>query len=159
MLNAKETTDTTCCTRENEFYLSYEFFSYDRHDRCDRYNDMETRLKIHGNIINGSTVTDRTTGLRKKKKDWIELLLSKKVSGSHLVGSALRFSIEKKIVSMDATHEQHVIPLNSEESTFFLNVLLSMAYCKLYRESNPNKMALLASMNNRLLDPGLFLDQ
>ena len=30
---------------ENEFYLSYEFFSYDNHDRYDRYNDMETRLK------------------------------------------------------------------------------------------------------------------
>ena len=40
MLNTKETTDTTCCTRYNEFYLSYEFFSYDRHDR---YNDMKTR--------------------------------------------------------------------------------------------------------------------
>ena len=37
-------------------------------DRCDRYNDMETRLEIHGNIINGSTVTDRTTDLKKKKK-------------------------------------------------------------------------------------------
>ena len=49
MLNAKETTDTTCCTRLNEFYLSYEFFSYDGHDRCDRYNDMETRLKKTGN--------------------------------------------------------------------------------------------------------------
>ena len=108
---------------------------------------METRLEIHGNIINGSTVTDRTTDLKKKgkkKKDWIELLLSKKVSDSHLVGTALRFSIEKKIVSMDATHEQRVIPLNSEEGTFFLNVSLSMAYCKLYRESNHNKMALLA---------------
>ena len=45
MLNTKETTDTTCCTRWNEFYLSYELFSYDRHDRNDRYNDMETRLK------------------------------------------------------------------------------------------------------------------
>ena len=41
MLNTKETTDTTFCTRQNEFYLSYEFFSYDRHDR---YNHMETRL-------------------------------------------------------------------------------------------------------------------
>ena len=27
-----------------KFYLCYEFFSYDRHDR---YNDMETRLKIY----------------------------------------------------------------------------------------------------------------
>ena len=44
MLNKKETTDTTCCTRQSEFYLSYELFSYDRHDRYDKYNDMETRL-------------------------------------------------------------------------------------------------------------------
>ena len=29
-----------------KFYLSYEFFSYDGHDRYDRYNDMETRLKV-----------------------------------------------------------------------------------------------------------------
>ena len=28
-----------------KLYLSYEFFSYDWHDRYDRYNDMETRLK------------------------------------------------------------------------------------------------------------------
>ena len=42
MLNTKEMTYTTCCTRWNEFYLSYDFFSYDRYDR---YNDMETRLK------------------------------------------------------------------------------------------------------------------
>ena len=27
-----------------KLYLSYEFFSYDRHDR---YNDMETRRKQH----------------------------------------------------------------------------------------------------------------
>ena len=40
MLNTKETTDTLCCKRYNEFYLSYEIFSYDRHD------DMETRLKV-----------------------------------------------------------------------------------------------------------------
>ena len=40
MLNTKETTDSTCCTRKNEFYLSYEFFSIDRHDRYDRYNDI-----------------------------------------------------------------------------------------------------------------------
>ena len=26
----------------NKFYLSFDFFSYDRHDR---YNDMETRLE------------------------------------------------------------------------------------------------------------------
>ena len=29
-----------------KLYLSYEFFSYDGHDRYDRYNDMETRLKV-----------------------------------------------------------------------------------------------------------------
>ena len=27
-----------------KLYLSYEFFSYDRRDRYDRYNDMETKL-------------------------------------------------------------------------------------------------------------------
>ena len=31
-----------------KLYLSYEFFSYDRHDR---YNDMETRLKICWKIV------------------------------------------------------------------------------------------------------------
>ena len=34
-----------------KFYLSYEFFSYDRQDRYDRYNDMETRLKLSNNDI------------------------------------------------------------------------------------------------------------
>ena len=47
MLNTTETSDTTCCTRKNEFYLSYEFFSFDRHDR---YNDMETRLKFKATV-------------------------------------------------------------------------------------------------------------
>ena len=37
-----------------------------------------------------------------------------------------------------------VTPLNSEEGTFFLNVILPMAYSKLYRESGPNKMVPLA---------------
>ena len=36
---------------------------------------------------------------------------------------------------LDATRERHVIPLNSEEGTIFLNVILRMAYSKLYRES------------------------
>ena len=40
---------------------------------------------------------------------------------------------------MDATRERHVIPLNSEEGTIFLNVILPMAYSKLYRESGPKK--------------------
>ena len=47
MLNTTETRDTTCCTSKNEFYLSYEFFSFDRHDR---YNDMETRLKFKATV-------------------------------------------------------------------------------------------------------------
>ena len=54
-----------------------------------------------------------------------------------------------------------MIPLNSEEDTIFLNVILPLAYSKLYRESGPNKMAPLASIcwseNNRLLDPVFFL--
>ena len=47
---------------------------------------------------------------------------------------------------MDATRERHAIPLNSEEGTIFLNVILPMAYSKLYPESGPNKMAPLASI-------------
>ena len=43
-----DTTDTTIWKPGLKLYLSYEFFSYDRHDRCDRYNDMETRLKDNG---------------------------------------------------------------------------------------------------------------
>ena len=58
MLNTKETTDTTCCTRWNEFYLSYEFFSYDRHDR---YNDMETRLKSVRSLQGCIRSTKRTS--------------------------------------------------------------------------------------------------
>ena len=50
-----------------------------------------------------------------------------------------------------------VIPLNSEEGKFFLNVILTTAYSKLYLESGPNKMAPLASImweqEHRLLDP------
>ena len=40
-----------------------------------------------------------------------------------------------------------VIPLNGEEGTFFLNVILPMAYStsKLYCEGGRNKMAPLAS--------------
>ena len=39
-----------------------------------------------------------------------------------------------------------VIPLNSVEGKFFLNVILTTAYSKLYRVSGPNKMAPLASI-------------
>ena len=56
---------------------------------------------------------------------------------------------------LDATRERHAIPLNSEEGTILLNVILPMAYSKLYRESGPNEMAPL-SENNRLLDPVFF---
>jgi len=42
---------------------------------------------------------------------------------------------------LDATRERHAIPLNSEEGAIFLNLILPMAYSKLYRESGPNKMA------------------
>ena len=59
--------------------------------------------------------------------------------------------------SLNATREQHVIPLNSAEGTFFLTIILPMACSKLYCESGPNEMAPLASIlwerNNRLLDP------
>jgi len=50
-MNFFRTTDTTDATDATmwkpglKLYLSYEFFSCDRHDRYDRYNDMETRLK------------------------------------------------------------------------------------------------------------------
>ena len=47
---------------------------------------------------------------------------------------------------MDATRKRHANPLNSEQGTIFLNVILPMAYSKLYRESGPNKMAPLASI-------------
>ena len=47
---------------------------------------------------------------------------------------------------LDATRERQVTPLNSEEDAFSLNVILSMAYSKLYCESGPNKMAPLASI-------------
>ena len=47
---------------------------------------------------------------------------------------------------LDATRERHAIPLNSEEGTILLNVILPMAYSKLNRESGPNKMAPLASI-------------
>ena len=52
---------------------------------------------------------------------------------------------------LNATSERQVIPLNSEEdlattiicslsalNTLFLNVILPLAYSKLYRESDPN---------------------
>ena len=41
MLNTKKKRQIQLVARD-EFYLSYEFFSYDRHDK---YDDMETRLK------------------------------------------------------------------------------------------------------------------
>ena len=42
---------------------------------------------------------------------------------------------------LGATYERHVIALNSEEGTLSLNVILPIAYSKLYRQSGPNKMA------------------
>jgi len=36
---------------------------------------------------------------------------------------------------LDATRERLVIPLNSEEGIFFLNVILPIAYSKLYSKS------------------------
>ena len=36
---------------------------------------------------------------------------------------------------LDATRERHVIPLNSEEGIFFLNVILPIACSKLYTKS------------------------
>ena len=40
----------------------------------------------------------------------------------------------------------YLISLNSEEGTFFLNVILRVACSKLYRQSGPNKMAPLVSI-------------
>ena len=53
-------------------------------------------------------------------------------------------ALRRKIIWKSITRERHVIPLYGEEGTFFLNVVLPMAYSKLYRESGPNKMAPLA---------------
>ena len=46
-----DTTDTRIWKPGLKLYLSYEFFSYDRHDR---YNDMETRLKERERTSNTS---------------------------------------------------------------------------------------------------------
>jgi len=50
MLNTTETRDTTCCTRKNEFYLSYEFFSFGGRGGCGGCGDMETRLKFKATV-------------------------------------------------------------------------------------------------------------
>ena len=55
---------------------------------------------------------------------------------------------EKQENHLDATRERQVTPLNSEEAAFSLNVILSVAYSKLYCESGPNKMAPLASISS-----------
>ena len=64
---------------------------------------------------------------------------------------------------LDATRERHVIPLNSEEGPFFLNVILPIAYSKLYSKIGPNKMVPLASMGPRTIGCSIqsffFLDQ
>ena len=44
---------------------------------------------------------------------------------------------------------KNVIPLNSEEGTFFLKHILPMAFCKLYREHGPNKMALVSILRQQ----------
>ena len=72
-------------------------------------------------------------------------LISKKTGSSfYCFESEAKESHEEN--HLNATRERHAIPLNSEEGTIFLNVILPMAYSKLYRESGPNKMALLASI-------------
>ena len=69
-----------------------------------------------------------------KKKDWIELLLFRKWSQRKLEAAILLgppwnpivpVSIERKIIWVPPVND--VISLNSEEGTFFLNVILTMA--------------------------------
>ena len=43
-----------------KLYLSYEFFSYDRHDSYDRYNDMESRLYEKANEAEKQTNSPQT---------------------------------------------------------------------------------------------------
>mgnify|MGYP006973387074 CR=1 FL=1 len=74
-----------------------------------------------------------------KKNDWIELLLFRKWSQRRLAAAILlvppwqliaHVSIEKEIICSLPAND--VIPLNTEEATFFLNVVLPMTYSKLY---------------------------
>ena len=44
-------------------------------------------------------------------------------------------ALEENHLDAYATCERHVIPLNSEEGIFFLNVILPIAYSKLYSKS------------------------
>ena len=77
-----------------------------------------------------------------KKKDRIELLLfrkwsQRKLAAAILLGKTLRDNCACKHWRenhLDATRERHVFALNSEEGTFFSNVILPMAYSKPYPE-------------------------
>ena len=61
---------------------------------------------------------------------------------------------------LDATLERQVIPVNSEEGTFFLNVILPMAYSKLYAKFVLTRwrrwLQFCGSESNSLLDPVFF---
>ena len=79
---------------EIEFYLSYEFFSFDRHDR---YNDMETRLNclsIHRGIervpfYKNTNLQESAflQGVRKKERNLI------KVSRRSSVGALIGYTV------------------------------------------------------------------
>ena len=95
----------------------------------------------------GGTGTERNHW--PKKKDWIELLLFRKLAVAILLGppwDPITHVCYWEENNLDATRKRNVIPLNSEEGTFFLNVILPMTYSKLHGESGPNKMAPLASI-------------
>ena len=57
-------------------------------------------------------------------------------------------ALEENHLDAYATCERHVIPLNSEEGIFFLNVILPIAYIVSFaaKVSGPNKMAPLTSI-------------
>jgi len=49
---------------------------------------------------------------------------------------------------LDATRERNVIPLNTAEGTFFLNIILPMAYSKLYCESGSKTTTTMTRITN-----------
>ena len=91
----------------------------------------EARKKSFVNVIHWcgkKKRLDRASIVQKVKPE--------KVSGSHLIGTTLRWEENH----LDATRERHFLTLNREKGTFFLNVILPMAYSRLHGESSPNKM-------------------
>ena len=110
------------------------------------------------NSFDAKINTENLTKCLQTLKQFYGDLLKDKVKVGMSVPSAFRKKTKKKQKKrrrkkgenrtnhLDATRERQVIPLNSEEDTFFLSVILSLAYSTLYCESDPNKMARLASI-------------